>query len=78
MLCEREWPDLTRSGLFESPKFRRFVASLRENMLLDLFVNIVGPIAEKRYPAVRKTVRWSGAVLLSAFALYVGYAFLAD
>lgn len=47
-------------------------------MLLDLFVNIVGPIAEKRYPAVRKTVRWSGAVLLSAFALYVGYAFLAD
>jgi len=46
-------------------------------MLLDLFVDIVGSIAEKRYPAVRKTIRWSGAVLLGALTLYVGYAFLA-
>jgi hypothetical protein len=45
-------------------------------MLLDLFVNIVGPIAEKRYPAVRNVVSWSGAIFLGALALYVGYAFL--
>lgn len=45
-------------------------------MLLDLFVDIVGSIAEKRYPAVRKTIRWSAAIFLSAFMLYVGYAFL--
>ena len=45
-------------------------------MLLDLFVNIVGPVAEKRYPAVRKAVRWSSAVFLGALALYVAYAFL--
>jgi hypothetical protein len=68
---------LARSGLFGTPKFRRFAPSLRENMLLDLFVDIVGSIAEKRYPAVRKTIRWSGAVLLGALTLYVGYAFLA-
>ena len=47
-------------------------------MLLDLFVNIVGPIAEKRYPAVRKAVRWSSAVFLGAFALYVAYSFFAS
>lgn len=45
-------------------------------MLLELFVNIVGPIAEKRYPALRKAVGWSIAVFLSALVLYVGYTFL--
>lgn len=46
-------------------------------MVFDLFVHIVGPIAEKRYPAVRKAVRWSSAVFLCALAFYVAYAFLA-
>ena len=46
-------------------------------MLLDLFVNVVGPIAEKRYPTVRKAVRLSSAVFLGALAIYVGYVFLA-
>lgn len=46
-------------------------------MILDLFVNIVGPIAEKRFPAVGKVVMWSSAVFVGALALYVGYVFLA-
>lgn len=47
-------------------------------MLLDLFVNIIGPIAEKRYPAVRKAVKWSSTVFLGALALYVAYSFFAS
>ena len=47
-------------------------------MLLDLFVNIVSPVAEKRYPAVRKAFRWSGAVFLGALVLYVAYSFFAS
>ena len=43
-------------------------------MLLDLVVNIIGPIAEKRYPAVRKAVRWSGVVIMGALTLYVAYS----
>lgn len=45
-------------------------------MLLDLFVNVFGSIAEKRYPAVRKVGRLFCAVFLCALALYVGYAFI--
>lgn len=47
-------------------------------MLLDLVVNIIDPIAEKRYLAVRKVVRWSGTVILGALALYVAYSFFAS
>ena len=69
---------MARSGLADPLRFFAFRAVFKENMLLDLFVNIVGPIAEKRYPAVRKAVRWSSAVFLGAFALYVAYSFFAS
>ena len=49
----------------------------RKTMLLELLANIVGPIAEKRSPALRAAVKSIGALLLTALALYIAYAFLA-
>jgi len=46
-------------------------------MILELFLNIVGPVAEKRYPAVRKTIGQLSVIFLASLTLYVGYAFLA-
>lgn len=46
-------------------------------MILELFLNIVGLVAEKRYPAVRKTIGQLSVVFFAVLTLYVGYAFLA-
>ena len=75
MLIGGFWPE---ADLLIHCDFLLFAVSLRISMLLDLFVTIGGPIAEKRYLAVRRAFRWSGAVFLGTLALYAAYSLFAS